>query len=733
MSSRYSTHEDCLRDSLDNASQPASVLTEESTSVVASLIKRFRDGKPAPPEERRRPVTKEDMWWIEPNSPNSPRPTANTERKQGGKGNGHAAEQEQDVDRSQTSEGSSSSRNKMFSTLRRSIERDPARQGMVAAIGNSMNSIDDLMNTLNGTGSTYNNSNSLADEDESGSLSRTMEKGKGGGKKIIDNHMRYSSEQEHMQSQSFDNDTQSNGSSPRYENERGERNRNREVDFSQDSYSGYSGYSSQNHNHNHNQSQNLNLSMSASMASMGSVDSDAINDLDTYASELLERCDMLVTEYNDNYVNYVGQGRSDRGDRGYRATYAQNQNNNANHGNNKLRPTISTSSSADISTGIGSKLKGRGQISDRGSGIDRDRDRHCRDGGVPSSGVAVGEAAALRDIRSRKSEDSLSESSPLSPSPPSPSAGPYIGPLSHSPSPLSPFAANNDRNKNDNNHNHKHNHKHQRIKTEYGKEEEEQERERSKDSLPKAIESIESNAKTSHYNYNHNHLADSAATGATGATGGESSIFPLYLSSSEEGRGEGMGEFTDTDTDNDTFRLLHHSGVKHKGGAGGGGRSGDRKKPLNHITDLRREKKGELNMNMNVRDSSSSFTLETVGDEVRVSVDVGLDNSLSRSGLLSTHSVHSSLPAFPGFQALPCPSALSGKKGKERKEQMVARSRSMSISIEKEKEKEKEGSAGRAGLTLTAADVRPYMQDAVVRRLWEALLDVRVRMKPLQQ
>jgi hypothetical protein len=55
------------RDSLEFNSfekDEGSVSTAPSTSVIGTLMKRFREAAPAPPDVREAPVKKEEMWWI---------------------------------------------------------------------------------------------------------------------------------------------------------------------------------------------------------------------------------------------------------------------------------------------------------------------------------------------------------------------------------------------------------------------------------------------------------------------------------------------------------------------------------------------------------------------------------------------------------------------------------------------------------------------------------------------
>ena len=62
MSKRYA---ESLRDSGElNPSLVSSLSTEQSVSVIGALMKRFREGVPAPPEQRDAPVKREEMWWI---------------------------------------------------------------------------------------------------------------------------------------------------------------------------------------------------------------------------------------------------------------------------------------------------------------------------------------------------------------------------------------------------------------------------------------------------------------------------------------------------------------------------------------------------------------------------------------------------------------------------------------------------------------------------------------------
>ncbi len=49
-------------DSFDLATNSTS--SEKSTSVIAALMKRFREAPPAPPEKRQLSINREDLWWI---------------------------------------------------------------------------------------------------------------------------------------------------------------------------------------------------------------------------------------------------------------------------------------------------------------------------------------------------------------------------------------------------------------------------------------------------------------------------------------------------------------------------------------------------------------------------------------------------------------------------------------------------------------------------------------------
>ena len=57
-----------MRESIEsNDLATSSVTSEQSTSVIGALMKRFREAAPAPPGRRQAPVNMADMWWIDKN------------------------------------------------------------------------------------------------------------------------------------------------------------------------------------------------------------------------------------------------------------------------------------------------------------------------------------------------------------------------------------------------------------------------------------------------------------------------------------------------------------------------------------------------------------------------------------------------------------------------------------------------------------------------------------------